>query len=267
MRSLREVQRGFTAAALFGDTAALAELGIVAGKLGAAARIAVYRNNVLGNYRQALAATYPVVRRLVGGPFFDAACTAFVRAHPSLHGDVNRYGGEMARFLATYPAPHKLAYLPDVARLEWAIDQANIAADASALDRAALAAVPVAALGGVRLGLHPSVQMVKSRYPLFRIWQANQPGGADGSPVDPGEGGDVLLVRRAPDGVVIERLAPGEYAFLAALARNKPLEDAEQRGIDAEPEFDLADVLKRHVAAQTIVAFRAPCTAAAGIQP
>jgi hypothetical protein len=266
MRSLREVQRGFTAAALFGDTAALADLGIVAGALDAAARIAVYRNNVLGNYRKALAATYPVVRRLVGGSFFDSLCTAFVRAHPSLHGDVNRYGGEMARFLVTYPAPHKLAYLPDVARLEWAIDQANIAADAPALDRAALAAVPVEALGGLRLGLHPSVQLVKSRYPLLRIWQTNQPGGAGDDLVDRAEGGDVLLVRRAPDGIIIERLAPGAHAFLAALARNKPLAEAEQRGADAEPEFDLADVLKRHVVAQTIVTFRAPSTSTAGIR-
>src|SRR5271155_414299 len=71
MPSLRELQRGFAAAALFGDTAALSGLGIEAGGLDAAARIAVYRNNVFGNYRQALAAPYPVVRRLVGDALFD----------------------------------------------------------------------------------------------------------------------------------------------------------------------------------------------------
>src|SRR5271156_2496289 len=150
MRSLRDIQRGFTAAALFDDTVALAELGIVAGGLDPAARIGVYRNNVFGNYRQALAAAYPVVRRLVGGPLFDAAIAAFVRAYPSLHGDVNRYGSDMARFLATYPPTRALVYLADIARLEWALDQANIAADSPPLDLAALATVPVAALGGLR---------------------------------------------------------------------------------------------------------------------
>ncbi len=45
---------------------------------------------------------------------------------------------------------------------------------------------------------------------------------------------------------------------LAALARNKRLDDAEGRGAAADAAFDLADVLKRHVAAQTIVAFRVP---------
>src|SRR5271169_1907108 len=184
MRSLREVQRGFTAAALFDDTASLAEIGIVAGGLDPAARIAVYRNNVFGNYRQALAATYPVVRRLVGGTLFDAAVAAFARAYPSQHGDVNRYGGDMARFLAAYPPARTLVYLPDVARLEWALDQANIAADSPPLDLRALAAVPAAALGALRFALHPSVQMVKSRHPIFRIWQVNQPGYAGDDQVE-----------------------------------------------------------------------------------
>ena len=125
MPSLRELQRGFVAATVFGDTAALAGLGIVAGALDPAARIAIYRNNALGNYRKALAATYPVVRRLVGGPFFDAAIDAFVRAHPSPRGDVNRYGGELARSGA-YLRP-RAAVFTRVARLD-GDDQANNAA-------------------------------------------------------------------------------------------------------------------------------------------
>lgn len=260
MPSLRELQRGFTAAALFGDTAALSDLGIVAGGLDAAARIAVYRNNVFGNYRHALAATYPVVRQLVGHASFDAAIATFVRAYPSLHGDVNRYGGDMARFLASYPPANAQVYLPDVARLEWALDQANIAADAPAFDLPALAAVPVASLGGLRFALHPSAQILKSRHPIFRLWRVNQPGYSGHHDVDPEEGSDLLLVRRALDGVVIERLASGEHAFLAALARGRRLEDAAQRGTAAEAAFDLAEVLKRQVAAQIIVAFRAPST-------
>src|SRR5215472_11559161 len=129
MPSLREVQRGFAAAIVFGDFAAVAVLGIVDGGLDAAARIGIYRNNVLGNYRKALGATYPVVRKLVGAQFFNAAVDAFVRAYPSQHGDVNRYGGELPRFITSYPPARELPYLPDVARLEWAVDQAAIAAD------------------------------------------------------------------------------------------------------------------------------------------
>src|SRR5438874_11380184 len=98
MPSLREVQRGFVAATVFGDNVALADLGIVAGALDPAARIAIYRNNALSNYRKALAATYPVVQRLVGAAFFNAAIDAFDRAHPSRLGDGNRYRSSPARF-------------------------------------------------------------------------------------------------------------------------------------------------------------------------
>jgi hypothetical protein len=174
---------------------------------------------------------------------------------------VNRYGGELARFLAAYPPARALRYLPDVARLEWAIDQANIAADAPPFDPAALHAVPEDVLGELRFVLHPSAQFVVSAYPIFHIWQVNQPGYAGNDRVDLGEGGDALLVRRAPDGVVIERLAAGEHAFLAALAGNRSLSDATERARGTEPSFHLADALRRHVSAGTVVAFLAPSDA------
>jgi hypothetical protein len=258
MPSLRELQRGFAAATVFGDDASIASLGIVAGDLDAATRIAVYRNNVMGNYRKALAATYPVVHRLVGAAFFDAAIETFVRAHPSPRGDVNRYGGELARFLSAYPPARELAYLPDVARLEWAIDQANIAADAPALDLAALAAVPEDTLGEARFKLHPSAQLVASPYPIFHIWRVNQSGHVGDDHVDLGEGGDALLVVRGTDGVAVERLSPGASAFLFALARNLRLADAFGRALGAEPSFDLSATLKGLIAVQTIVAVREP---------
>lgn len=265
MPSLREVQRSFATAIVFGDNGAIASLGIVPGGLGADERIAVYRNNVLGNYRKALAATYPVLQRLVGGRLFNIAIDAFVRGYPSARGDMNRYGGELGRFLSFYPAARELPYLPDVARLEWAIDQANIAADAQALDLATLAAVPENMLGELRFQLHPSVQLIASPYPIFHIWQVNQTECAGDDRVDLGEGGDALLIARGTSGVTVERLTPGAYAFLVALARNLRLADAVERALAAEASFDLSATLKGHVAGQTIVALRAPPTSQPGI--
>jgi len=258
MPSLREIQRGFSAATLFGDSAAVAGMAIVAGNLDPQARIAIYRDNILGNYRKVLAATYPVVRRLVGGPFFDAATDQFVRGHPSRHGDVNRYGGDYAVFLASYPPARELNYLADVARLEWAIDQANIAADAAPLDLAALAAVAPEALVELRFNLHPAARLIASPFPILRIWQVNQPDYEGDAGVDLGEGADTLLVTRGDQGIVIDRLGKSEHAFLSMLAANATLGAAASRASDAETAFDLADALRRHVANQTVVAFRAP---------
>jgi hypothetical protein len=85
--------------------------------------------------------------------------------------------------------------------------------------------------------------------------------------VDLGEGGDELLVRRAFDGVVIERLATGEHAFLAALAGNRSLSEATERASGIDSSFDLASMLERHVTAGSLVAFRAPSNASSGISP
>jgi hypothetical protein len=258
MPSLRDIQRGMSAATIFGDPAALAALRIVGGRMSPAARVEIYRNNVLGNYRKALAATFPVVRRLVGTAFFNAAVDAFVRAHPSTQGDVNRYGGDLPRFLSAYGPAQTLGYLPDVARLEWAIDQANIAPDAPAFDLTALAQVREEARSGLRFVPHPSVRLLESRYPILHIWQVNQPEYDGEADVDLGEGGDLLLIARGERGVTVERASPGEAALLRAFIANAPLGIAANRASETEPSFDLAAALRRLVATQILVSFRTP---------
>jgi hypothetical protein len=265
MPSLSELQRDFAESTIFGDAEAMARLGIVSAGIDPASRIAIYRNNVLGNYRKALAASYPVTRRLVGASFFDAAVEEFVRAYPSTRGDVNRYGDDLPSFLAAYAPAHALAYLPDVARLEWAIDQANIAADAAPLDLAALSTVPVDAWSELRFALHPSSELIESPYPILHIWRANQPDAGEET-IDLSEGGDWLLVRRTTRGVTIERLDAGEHALLAALSGGGALSGASRRAESLDPPFDLTATLQRLVASQTIVAFSAPTATAKGSQ-
>jgi hypothetical protein len=270
MPSLRELQRAFSAAAIFSDAAAATSLGIVARGLKPEARIDIYRANVLGNYRRALTATYPVVKRLVGAPFFDAASDHFVRGHPSTRGDINRYGADFAQFLESYAPARDLKYLPDVARLEWAIDQANIAGDAMPFDLAALAGVPAELHGGLRFSLHPSAQWIVSMFPILHIWQANEPEGNTDEHIDLDEGSETLLVLRRPPGVggiSIERIPRAEQLLLTLLAAGRTLEEAAKRCAAMSPEFDLAAALRRHVTGQTIVAFRAPVVSASESKP
>ena len=261
MPSLRDLQRAFSAAAIFSDTGALASLGVVAGSLQPEARIDIYRANVLGNFRRALAASYPVVKRLVGAAFFNAASDNFVRGHPSTRGDINRYGADFAQFLDTYPPAHDLKYLPDVARLEWAIDQANIARDAASLDLAALSAVPAELHGELLFSLHPSAQFIVSTFPILHIWRANQPECSADENIDLAEGGDTLLVLRRPvagGGIAIERISRAEHLLLSLLAAGCSLDKAAARCAALSPEFDLAATLQSHVSGQTIVGFRLP---------
>lgn len=221
-----------------------------------AERIAIYRRNVAANYRNALAASYPVVRRLTGAPFFGAAVDAYVVAHPSRSGDLNVYGDAFGDFLVRYAPAAALPYLPDVARLEWAIDEAHRAAEAPRVPEAmlaALASVEAQRLASLRLRLDPSCRLIASPYPILHVWRANQPDRDGREPVLLDERADRLLVRRDDARVSIEPLQGGEHAWLSALAAGEPLGAAIDAAQCVDTQFDLAHALHVHIAAGTFV--------------
>ncbi|HLX24330.1 MAG TPA: DNA-binding domain-containing protein [Usitatibacter sp.] len=186
--------------------------------------VEVYRRNMLANLGGALAATFPVVERLVGEAFFREAARAFVLAHPSRSGDLNEYGESFADFLEAYPHARSLTYLADVARLEWACHESYQAADAAPFDLASLASVPADGYGRIRFALHPAVRLVRSAHAIESIWSANQPT-RDGTP-DRDTGPDSVVVCRE-DGVVrVSAVAPDEWDFLRAISKDATLEEA-----------------------------------------
>ena len=248
MPSLRELQRDFAATLFAGDDAAPPFATVPADR--AAERIAVYRRAVFANYRNALAATYPVVQRLVGAPLFKAAVDAFVAKHPSTSGDLNIYGDTFGAFLGSYAPAADFPHLADVAALEWAQDEANRAADGESSPRDVLAELTIMAtaqLPAALLTLAPSCRLVDSLYPILRIWQANQGDCTASQRVSLDAGPDGLLIRREPDGVTIERVGAGEYAWLAALAKGFSLGEAIEAAQDADSSFDLGTALRARI--------------------
>jgi hypothetical protein len=219
-------------------------------------RIAVYRNTVRTNYRNALGATYKVVRALVGDAFFHGAVDAFVAASPSRAGDLNVYGAGFPDFLAAYPYGRELAYLPDVARLEWALDEAARAADNDSSPRhlvAALAAVPAHIVAAQGFTLGPSCRLLFSRHPVMRIWQAHHD---ESVSVDFDAGLDYLLVRRQGDVPIIERLAHADYAFLSALENGHDLANALGRALAVDNAYAVGAALGAFVSNGTLDALR-----------
>jgi putative DNA-binding protein len=251
MSSLRELQAGFRAALLDGDDARVA-CEIADDGLGAAARLAVYRHHVLTSLTAALEATYPVVCRLVDRRFFGWAADRYVRAHPPSGPCLFEYGADVPAFLAAFPACAHLPWLADVARLEWAMNRALHAPDAAPLAVDAWRALDPGALGRLTLHVDPSVTLLESPWPVDAIWRANQPG-ADGA-VDLGAGAARLEVRRVDDAVVLRAMAPATFAFRAALAAGRTLEDAVERALDADPRFDLAGEIRALLDERVLVA-------------
>ena len=139
----------------------------------------------------------------------------------------------------------------------WPIERVFHAADVPLIDLRALAAVPQATLPALRFELHPASRILRSVYPILRIWQVNQPGFSGDPVVQLYAGRDDLLVIRRAAAVDVERLSPGELALLESLAADLLFGSAHARAQEAEAGVDLAALLQRHVLGGTLSAFRA----------
>jgi Putative DNA-binding domain len=242
MPSLRELQTTFGRALLGADGE---ELACVRGDgLAPSARVQIYRHHVFASLTKALKDTYPVVCRLVDERFFAFAADHYIRTCPPAAPCLFEYGGSFPRFLALFPPCQGLPYLPDVARLEWAINAALHAPDGDPIDPAELGRLGADDLVRLIAQLHPSLSFIDSPWPIDRIWRANQ---AEADPelrVDLAAGQARLEVRRRGDGVVFRTLEPAVFAFRRALAAGRDLGESTEAALAADGEFDLAVALR-----------------------
>jgi len=203
------------------STTALAEC-IVDDGLAPAARVQVYRNNVQAMFEGALARTYPVLKRRVGEDYFARLAVEYRQDHPSQSGDLHWVGMHFPEWLGLRAAGSDYAWLADLARLEWACEEVLVSDSLPAAQADALARVPPEDVADALLSLQPRLQLVSSAFPVWSVWQANQPG-APGDAVDPSLGPQQVVV--APDavGLVLHSLPVDQFRFVEELAAGRTL--------------------------------------------
>jgi hypothetical protein len=255
MRSLADVQAR-VAAALRGEAGADLAAIVAGDGIAPRARLAIYRHHFVDSLTESLAAAYPVVHRLVGDGFFRYAAHESIAERPPRGPCLAEWGERFAEFLDGFPPCGALAYLGDVARLEWAIDRASRAADAVPLDVAALRSLEPPDLERLSVRFDPSLALLASAWPVDAIWRANQPDADPATVVDAAAGGVALEVRRRGDDVAFRRLSPAVYAFRRALADGGCLAVAASAGHAADPAFDLAGALHELFTDEALVGFR-----------
>ena len=254
MLALRELQMCFTALLLDqkGDVSA----EILADGIDARERVGVYRNNVVEGFIKALAVGFPVIERLVGTDYFRQLAGEFQQAYPSRSGDLHHIGQPFAAFLRSRFEATEHAYLPDVAALEWAYQEAQIAADGSALSADAFRDVSPEQFESLRFVLHPACRLIRSDYPIVRIWFANQPEAEEGEIIDLGSGADHVVVRRTPADIEFLALSLGEFAALERLSSGGTLGEALEAAEAADSSFELAAALSRFMQLQLFTELR-----------
>lgn len=230
------------------DLLGLADAGaaeyVVAEGLAPHARLAIYRNTVNSTLLKALQLSYPAIHALVGDEFFEGAARLFIEQCPPSHAQLDSYGATFPDFLARTPEAASLDYLPDTARLEWAVNEVLHAPDAKPLDLRRLERLNEDGLGSARFMSSPAVRLLKSDFPVDAIWRAvlthddKALAGIrlDASPV-------WLHIYRRAVGVEVRQIADWQWRITTALFAGHPLHDALAEAPDRDAHVWLASLL------------------------
>jgi hypothetical protein len=215
--ALADLQQGF-AGAVRGQATGdhrIADAGLTADR-----RIAIYRNHHRISLAAALAANFRTVAALLGAQVFDGVATDFVEASPPSEPCLSNYGTGFAAFLEAEPRLRAVPYVGDVARLDWATNKAERADDIPVFGPTDLQRASAKGLADLRLTGHPSLSLLRTRYPVLKIRDVARGGGGS---VSLDEGGAMLMVWRNHETVDCAALDEAVYRFITVLSVGEPL--------------------------------------------
>jgi hypothetical protein len=137
--------------------------------LPAADRLQLHADMWFWRQHDALLAEFPALQACVGAERFPALCRDYLRAHPSEHADIGRLGRHLAAFLRADPAAGR-SDLGDLAALEWARAEVFSEADAGAVGRDAVRALPPERFSRARLRFVPALRLLALTSPAHELW-------------------------------------------------------------------------------------------------
>jgi hypothetical protein len=231
---LAQFQDAF-ARALFEEPA---QAGAAVAALVAQPAFAVYRNTVAKGCIDALQANFPAVSRLVGDEWFRAAAAVYASCERPAVPSLLSYGESFAQFLRSFPPAAELAYLPGVAQLDRLWTEAHVASDAEAIGSSAFTSLDPEALGDAVLHPHPAARWAWfDEGPVFTIWRRNREEGPDEEEIDWRPEG--ALITRPEDAVRWTGVGASDCRFLDACAHGRPVAQALDAALEAEPDANL----------------------------
>lgn len=213
-------------------------------------RLKVYRNNIVGSLTDVMVATFPIIENLVGKAFLEGMARSFILEKPPSHGCLSLYGEGFAAFIEDFEPARALAYLPDVARFELAINKAYFAPDDSPLTQEQLSNIHPEALANTALALRSSVFLLESSFPLTKI-HAFCLGHAEDETLDLDAGGEYLMIYRPHLETHTVTLEQGAFHMLSHLQEGLALGQAVERVLKDHQDFNFQSFLQKHLALET----------------
>jgi hypothetical protein len=243
MPGLRDVQRAFAASVLRRQPVSAA-LDPRPADARLERRLSVYRVNARENFAAALEAAFPLLRRQLGAESFASLAWSYQQRCPSTSGNLFETGRRLPAFLDGVLDGTPDDYLRDVARLEWAVQEAMVAADCEVrFDARSLAAIAPAAHARLRFAVDPSVRAVATRHAVFTLWRDLQAHGPDEPMPAPAAMPERILVRRSRPGIELARLDDAGFACLECLLRGGSLAEMADASLAVSESAEIGALL------------------------
>lgn len=246
------LQRNFAEALLHDDAPVPAAIRLACGAA-SLSRFGVYRNNVISSMMRGLASRYAVTRALLWPDTFDGIARLYVVTEPPRSSVLSQYGASFPQFLRAVGEGAAAEFVADVAEIENARTRAYHAADAVPLAADFFAHLSADEVLNLRLTLHPSAILLRSRFPAVSIWRALLHGDAD---YDVAWKSEAALVVRPHLDVEVWDLPPGAYEFFAAITKGETVGDAAAAAAGSDA-VDLAAAFRIMICAGVVTGMEA----------
>jgi len=196
-------------------------------------RLAAYRANIKGAHLQALDQAYPVLREVLGPPYWRQLLESELTFFASSSPDLGAYGEFMPALLSKAqrrrPELRDLPYLDALATLEWRVHCARSTADDASFDWSVFSKLPEGLRAGARLQCSCALAVLHFDYPVDQIWRSH-------NGIEAGGGSETQEVyccthRIGRFGICVTRLDREDFEILRSIAA-VPIRDLS--GVDTD---------------------------------
>jgi hypothetical protein len=218
------------------------------------ARLNIYRNNVFGNFNSVLESIFEAVAKLVGDEYFTQLCDSYNRKFYSKSGNLDNYGDEFPKFLTQEKSQHKLAFLPDLAKLELLYHKSYFADSAPVFDLDKFKKIPQKKFFDLKFKINPSCFIIASKFAIFSIWKNNIEDKKE-KKIN-ANAAEFALVERALGKVNIHNISEEEFLFLKNITKKTLYETYEKITAITKNECDIGRLVNKFISNGVITNFK-----------
>ena len=204
------------------------------------ARLQAYSNNYQGGLTSFLRITYPQVFAHLGAQYFDFICRGYIVENPMIKSAIDEYGYTFSKYLDEQILIRKemeeLAFLPDIARVDWAVQSSYYALSRPKFDFDCFAQLNIEQQQNVHLLLAPDIYLIGSHWPLEQLWQYHK-STKELRDIEHKNYKNWIIVERAEVTVNVKSISPLFADYLSRIKQGATLAELVELDHELLPQF------------------------------